>query len=171
MKKTDARKRRIWIAVLLGIADIVLLASLFVLFCGEEEAEEKKRDVLAQAIGQQAEQMSEEEMEEARLMLISDALRHVQYNAEPILADGQVDLYLSNGEESGCIVCAEVKRLDTGEVIGTIGLIDPGYRLEKMNCTAKLPAGDHACQMILHVYDLSGVYLGRAGRHMMLTVK
>ena len=162
MKK---KRRGIKIAIALGIADILLLGGLLMLFSGADEVEKAPRDAMAQWSGQT--EMTEAE----RLQALTDALRHVQYNPEPTLSGGMVDLYLSNGEESGCMISADIMRLESGEVIGTIGLIEPGYRLEKMDCAARIPAGEHACLMTIHVYDENGMYIGKAGRHLLLTAQ
>ena len=161
----EMKRRGTGLAVALGIADILLLAGLLLLFLGDTGPEKIPRDPAAQRFAQT--DMTEEE----RLRALSDALGHMHYNPEPVLRNGTADLYLSNGEESGCMLSAEIMRLETGDVIGSVGLIGPGYRLEYMECAAGLPAGEHACLMTVCIYDENGMYIGRAGRHLMLTAE
>jgi len=170
MKRRKKRNLR-RIVILLIAADLLLLAGLGVLFLGSDKEDHSQRDALAQLIGPEADEMDEAEFEESRLQMLSDALLLVSYNPEAQLINGGIDLYLSNREDNICSVSVELKILPDNRVIASTGLIDPGYRLERLDCDAKIAPGEYTCLMVMQVFAEDGTHFGKAGRHLMLSVK
>lgn len=171
MKRRRKTRRLVKIIAVLVAVDVLLLAGIITLFALHKGPEELQRDSLAQLIGPEARNMDEAELDDARLRLLSDAIRMVTYNPMPEYQDGSINIYLSNAEENTCSVSAEIKLLTDGSVIADTGLIDPGYRLETLEIAADLPLGEYPCLMVLQAYSQGGTHLGQAGRNLTLLVK
>ena len=155
------------IAILLGAVNLILAAGLIALYFGEIT----ERDPLAKLIGPEIRQMTDAQREEARLQLLSEGIRNTYYNPEPELKDGQINLFLSNGDENSYGFSAELTVIETGEAIAQTGVIYPGYRVEQLPCGAEMEKGEYECLLSLLVYAADGTELGRVGRHLTLSVQ
>ena len=171
MKRRRKTRRLVKLIAVLVAVDVLLLAGIIALFALHKGPEELQRDSLAQLIGPEARNMDEAELDDARLQLLSDAIRMVTYNPMPEYEDGAINIYLSNAEENTCSVSAEIKLLTDGSVIAASGLIDPGYRVETLEISGEYSPGEYPCLMVLQAWSQGGTHLGQAGRNFMLLVK
>lgn len=96
---------------------------------------------------------------------------HVSMMSEIKLEDGHIAIGLSNAEENNCAVSIEIILLDSGATIATSGLVDPGWRLEKIELDKQPDKGVHECLVRCLFYTMDGdKYIGRTARQMLLTV-
>lgn len=112
------------------------------------------------------EQLSEEERAQ-----ISEAMLSVYYSAEARLKDGRVQIMLSNGDDSGYFIRADLLLIADGRSVGRTDLIDPGYRLESMPAQIRLRKGDHPCLLRIELFDEEGNMRGSVGRQLLLRVE
>ena len=128
------------------------------------------RDELARELGA-TEHMSEEERETMLQLATAEAARHVTMHSEVTITEGEIPLYLSNAEENACAVSVEIYELDSGEMIGESGLLESGWRLERLPLKIQMDKGEYYCLVRCSFYTMEGnVFLGKTGKHMLLTV-
>lgn len=128
------------------------------------------RDELAKELGATA-QMSAEERENMLALATAEAAGYVTMHSEVSVTDGEIPLYLSNDEENSCAVSIQIFDLDSGKMIAESGLLEPGWRLEKLPLKTEMESGEYYCIVRCSFYTMEGnVFLGKTGKHMLLTV-
>ena len=164
------RKTLITALALFLLLDIAAAAALGILIGRDRRAAHRERDELARKIGVTAD-MGAEEQEERFAIAIGDVSRLVTMRSEPEVSDGEIALYLSNGEENSCAVAVELSLFESGEVVAATALVDPGWRLETLELETKLDAGEYPCLARCNFYTVEGnVFLGHSTRQLRLRV-
>lgn len=113
----------------------------------------------------------ENEPVQASLEKLSESMGNVYYRAEATLADGKINILLSNADENDCAIRAQLMLYEDGRLIGKTGWIDPGYRLENMQAQLNLQPGKYPCRMQIDLMNEDGFLVGSAGRALLLTVE
>lgn len=164
MRNKTGLKRLCIVFLILDLAAALLL---ILLLTGSFQSPGGHRDVLAEKL----EGMSEAEREHVLALAAAEAASHVSMHSE-VKSDGrEIALYLSNAEENTCAVSVEIIIPGTGRLLAESGLVEPGWRLEKLPLKTGLDAGEYYCLVRLRFYTMDGNdLLGQTGRHMLLTV-
>ena len=166
--RKDAGLRRFCIAFL--ILDIAAAALLIFLFWGSLRGDGSSRDALAERIVS-VENVESGEFDHALAIAAAEAASHVTMHSE-VKSDGrEIPLYLSNAGENTCSVSIEIVIPGTGELIARSGLVEPGWRLEKLPAEKRLGKGEYPCLVRCSFYTIDGNdFIGTTGKHILLTV-
>ena len=119
----------------------------------------------------QKEQTVQEESRLTHLEQINAAMQHVLYEPEAVMTQDRIAIMLSNGEESGCSIRVQLVLLNTHEILAETALIDPGYRLEKLQANRTLEPGSHPCLLRIELFTAEEGSLGTVGRSLLLNVQ
>ena len=149
-------KKKRWLIPLLA-ADILLLAVIAGIVVQQMQAVQKPDEAALP--------------KEEQLVHITQGMSYVTYAAEAEMANGQIAIWLSNGEENPYAIRAEILQPQTNARIAHSDWIEPGYRLEHMNAEQRLAPGDYPCLMRIELASPQGESIGKAGRSLLLSVK
>lgn len=165
-------KGKLWrICVGFLALDIALALAMGVALGVQRWQGERRQDALAAWLGADRAQ-SEAERQEIYAQAAGEALAQVSLDNECRAKDGGVRLNFANGSGSAFRVAAELVDLDTGEVIGRVGPVEPNHYVETVELDAALDAGRHFCIARCSFYWMeNGAYLGSGAIQLLITVE
>ena len=157
----------IWLCVVFVLVDVAIAAWLGItIWRDRHQAVQPLNELLPPPT-----EMTQEEEKQWRIQTLGEAHRLVYLYSEPRVENNTVNIMLSNGEECSYAVRMELMHLASQTVIAKTGLIDPGWRLETVTLSHKLPQGTHHCLAQLFFHDpVSGALLGQTARQVLLNV-
>ena len=162
------------LVLLFVLADAVLAVVLAVALMRPapvQDTHSHKRDELASFVGA-TEEMTEEEQQEKYDQALGKALKRISIHSESEAVDGEIYLYFNNAENSPCTVSMEIIIPETGETIARMGLVDPGWHVDKIPLLVSLEKGTYQCIARCSFYTgKNEVLMGTAAKMMLLTVK
>lgn len=152
------------------LLDLLVAAVLLISVTGSRRSYSSERDALAVRIGVTGD-MSEELQNEKFAQAAGEAARLVTMYSEVRAEAGEIPLYLSNDEANTCSVSVEIVLLGTDTLLARSGLVEPGWRLERLPLERQLDEGQYMCLVRCSFYTTEGsVFLGSTGKQLLLTV-
>ena len=148
------KKRRWWLLLLLLLLLRLLLRGCFGRPGDSSTGTHKTRDPNAQ-VGQY-EGKTEEEIQAELDKIVEEGMFNISINSTVLMASGkdEAELRIENIAANHHLMSVEITRDDTGEVLYSSGLIEPGYYIQSVPLDVVLPAGSHSATALFTAYDL-----------------
>lgn len=99
---------------------------------------------------------------------------NISINSAVTMEDGssEAELRIENIEANHHLMRVEITLDDTGEVLYTSGLIEPGYHIQSVPLNRVLPAGTYAATALFTAYDpATEEEAGKAAAKIIITVE
>lgn len=148
---TKKRRDRLLAAAVLVLVIILLLRSC----SGSQPAHKRDRDPNAQ-VGQYKGK-TEAEIQAELDKVVEEGMFNISINSTVFLPSGkdEAELRIENIAANHHLMSVELTRDDTGEVLYTSGLIEPGYYIQSVPLNVVLPKGTYAATALFTAYDLN----------------
>lgn len=172
-EELDKKKRFPWFRVLVIVLLLVIVCLLLLRTCTSEPGPEALERELAAEMGLLP-GMSEEEIQDRLNRKVAESMLNVSINPTPVFADGTSagDLRIENIPGNNYAFTVTIVRSDTGDVLLTTGLIDPGYYVEYLSLDQDLPAGEYLCVANFKAYNPETMEeIGEVGTEILITIE
>ena len=152
-KKNKKRRDRLLAAAVLVLVILLLLLLRSCSGSGSQQAPKRERDPNAQ-VGQY-EGKTEAEIQAELDKIVEEGMFNISINSTVFLPSGkdEAELRIENIAANHHLMSVELTRDDTGEVLYTSGLIEPGYHIQSVPLNVVLPQGTYAATALFTAYD------------------
>ena len=172
---TDKRcgKKILYIS-LIGVLLVVIGVLVFLLLRpdGGQIVTKKNRDPNA-AVGQY-EGKTQEEIQAELDKIVEEGMFNISVNSTVTMASGsdEAELRIENIAANHHLMSVEITRDDTGEVIYTSGIIEPGYYIQSVPLLVTLAKGAYESTAVFTAYDAeTEAPAGQAAAKITITVQ
>lgn len=117
---------------------------------------------------------TEEQIREELDRQVADNIIAFAINSRPVFENGTAEgnLLFENPTSNGKLTRLELYRDDTGELLYSTGLLEPGSYVPAAKLELELPAGEYACTAYIYAYRLADEsYVGKVSAGLELTVQ
>ena len=170
--KSPRRKNPLYAVIALLVVVIILLLLLLLRGCdGQTSTTHKNRDPNA-AVGQ-FEGKTEEEIQAELDKIVEEGMFNISINSTVYMQSGtdEAELRIENIAANHHLMSVQLTRDDTGEVLYTSGIIEPGYYIQKVPLDVVLPKGSYTATAMFTAYDLeTEEAVGQAGAKITIEV-
>lgn len=173
-QKSSTKKKVLYIvlvALLLAVIGVMAVLLLRRPDSGKS-ASEKNRDPNAAAGQYQGK--TQEEIQAELNRIVAEGMFNISINSSVTMASGsdEAELRIENIAANHHLMSVEITLDDTGEVIYTSGLIEPGYHIQSVPLNRVLPKGVYGVTAVFTAYDLeTEAPVGRAAAKITITVE
>lgn len=153
-RKKSNRKKALYLALVLLLLLIIGVLVALLLRRDGTGTTKKNRDPNA-AVGQY-EGKTEEEIQAELDKIVEEGMFNISINSTVLMASGrdEAEVRIENIAANHHLMSVEITRDDTGEVLYTSGLIEPGYYIQKVRFDTVLPRGSYTATALFTAYDL-----------------
>ncbi|WP_165060922.1 hypothetical protein [Adlercreutzia sp. ZJ154] len=163
--KPKKHKAGFWVAIILSIVCIALAAIVTFNMCTEKP---KRSGELGSVAG-----MSEDEIRDELDKVVQAGMFDISIASMAQFEDGtsKGDLKIENPATNHYLMKVDISRDDTGEVIYSTDMIEPGYMIYSDALSKDLDAGTYQCSATFTAYDEQEIEVGKASAKTTIVVK
>ncbi|MEF9864281.1 MAG: hypothetical protein RR777_04990 [Christensenellaceae bacterium] len=137
------KKKKVWIAILtILIVAAVVVGTLMMTGVINIPHESKAQRDLAAKIGQLPNK-SQEEIERVLDQVVKEGMFNITANSEMVSRDGNLTVGIENVPGNRYLMQVDVVLDDTGEIVYSSGIIEPGYFIEEAKTIKPIAPGEY----------------------------
>ena len=175
MSEKRPGKKGLYIALVAVLLVVIGVLSFLLLRPGDSGGQisvRKDRDPNAN-VGQY-EGKTQEEIQAELDKIVEEGMFNISIVSSVAMENGEseAELRIENIEANHHLMSVEITRDDTGEVLYTSGLIEPGYHIQSVPFNSVLPKGVYPATAVFTAYDMQTEEpIGQAAAKISITVE
>lgn len=169
----EKKKKKGWIIVVAIIAALAAVAGILYVNGVFDTSPKTKAQRDLNALEGQLSYKSQEDVEAALNQIVADGMLNISINSNPVFENGTAEgiLGIENIKGNQYLIQVDIARDDTGEVVYSSGIIEPGYYIEKAALDKPMQKGTYPCTATFHAIEAdSELEAGSAGAKILITV-
>lgn len=153
--KNDSKNKKQFILYSIIIILLLAIISLAIYMLKPKEVEKNRLQKDLDALAGVLPGKSPKEIQDALNQVVQEGMVNISINPDPTFENGKAEGNISIENIKGNHYALQVDViLNTGEVVYSSGIIDPGYYIEKCKLKKNLPKGDYPATASFTAYYL-----------------